>query len=152
MELRENISREVLKKGNGDVFCEIGRSATNTFIYVSWIGVQSIETMVMGGNRVLAMLRVRSCPAVLTSNRELVGPWDSALSWLVHKWAPQAKELGVSYYAHVLSHGIFGKRSFDKLRPELEPLFAVTAFEEEAPAEKWIHSKFAKDSPMHDSL
>lgn len=127
-----------LRKANGDVFCEVKRSADNAFIYVNWIGIQSLETMVMGGNQVLGMLREMTCPAILNSNRELIGPWDNAVSWLAHKWAPQAKELGVQRIAHVLSHGIFGKRSFEKLTPELVPLFRVKTFEEENLAEKWI--------------
>lgn len=138
MELTENIYNKELRKANGDVFCEIRRSSDNMFIYVNWVGIQSLETMVMGGNQVLTMLREKPCPAILNSNRELIGPWESAVSWLAHKWAPQAKALGILCFAHVLSHGIFGKRSFEKLKPELEPLFNMQTFEDEELAEKWI--------------
>jgi len=97
----------------------------------------------MGGNQVLAMLREKPCPAILNSNREQIGPWDNAITWLAHKWAPQAKALGVRYYAHVLSHGIFGKRSFEKLMPELNLLFMMKSFDDEALAEKWISLQLA---------
>jgi hypothetical protein len=141
--LTEDLYSIDLKKATGDVFCEIRRSADNTFIYVNWIGIQSLETVVMGGNQVLVMLRKKPCPAILNSNRELVGPWEHAVSWVVNKWAPQAKVLGVSYFAHVLSHGIFGKRSFEKLRPEIEQLFRVKSFEDITLAEKWISSNLS---------
>lgn len=134
----DKANRKELKKANGSVFCEVKRADDNAFIYVNWVGIQSLETIVMGANHVLAMLREVPCPAILNSNREVIGPWESAVSWLAYKWAPQAKALGVLYFAHVLSHGIFGKRSFEKLKPEFEPLFKVRHFEDEAVAEKWI--------------
>lgn len=141
--MTEDIYTKDLRKANGDVFCEIKRSADNSFIYVNWIGIQSIETMVMGWNQVLIMLRKKPCSAILNSNREMIGPWEAAVSWLANKWAPQAKALGVTYFAHVLSHGIFGKRSFEKLKPEFEKIFKMRFFEDEDLAEKWIRFNVA---------
>lgn len=138
IKLIQDVHRKELHKANGDVFCEIRRSPDNAFIYVNWIGIQSLETIVMGCNQVLNLLRERSCPAVLNSNHELIGPWEMAISWLVNKWAPQAKALGLKNFAHVLSHGIFGKRSFEKLKPELSHHFKVKSFDDETMAEEWI--------------
>lgn len=141
--MTETTNNKELRKANGDVFCELKRSADNAFIYVNWIGIQSLETMVMGGNQVLTMLREESCLSILNSNRELIGPWEIAVNWMAYKWAPQAKALGTLYFAHVLSHGIFGKRSFEKLKPEMEKHFEVKSFEDEAVAEKWIRLKLS---------
>lgn len=134
-------NKKELKKASGDVFFEAWRAPDNAFIYVNWIGIQSMETIVMGGNQVLNMLRDKPCPAILNSNRELVGPWDVAVSWLKSRWAPQASELGVRYYAHVLSPGIFGKRSFEQLHPSLKAYFKVKSYEDESMAEEWIYLK-----------
>ena len=130
-----------MKKANGDVFCEIRRSPDNAFIYVNWIGIQSLETIVMGCNQVLHLLREKPCTAMLNTNHELIGPWEFAVSWLVNKWAPQAKALGLRYFAHVLSHGIFGKRSFEKLKPELKVHLNVKSFEDIKMAEEWVRLK-----------
>ncbi|MFD3003583.1 hypothetical protein ACFS7Z_24715 [Pontibacter toksunensis] len=115
--------------------------ATNSFIAVNWIGIQSMETVVMGGNHVLSMLREKPSKGLLNSNRELIGPWDVAVSWLIHKWAPQAKELGLRYYAHVLSPGIYGQRSFRLLYPILKLKFDVETFNDDESAAEWLKEK-----------
>lgn len=132
-----------LKKANGDVFFDVRRAADNSFIAMSWIGIQSLETIVMGCNQVLAMLREKPCPKLLSSNRELIGPWEVAVSWLAYKWAPQAKSLGLRYYAHVLSPGIYGQRSFQSLYPALQLQLNIEVFEDEKEAEEWLLLKAA---------
>ncbi|CAM3417043.1 SpoIIAA-like protein [Pontibacter korlensis] len=92
----------------------------------------------MGGNHILSMLQEKPCLGILSSNKELIGPWDSAISWLVYKWAPQAKELGLRYYAHVLSPGIYGQRSFQSLYPLFREYFNLRSFNDEQAAEEWL--------------
>jgi hypothetical protein len=142
-----------LKKGNGDTFLEISRAPDNAYIYLNWIGIQTLETVVMGGNMVLTMLRERPCLAVLNSNREIIGPWDVSINWITHKWIPQAITLGLEYHAHVLSPGIYGQRSYKKLRDELERNFKSESFENEEQAEDWIRMrhlerKLLKSNPI----
>lgn len=95
----------------------------------------------MGGNHLLTMLRMQPCKGLLNSNRELIGPWDVAVSWLTYKWVPQAKDLGLRYYAHVLSPGIYGQRSFEILYPTLKREFETESFSDEESAEEWLKSK-----------
>lgn len=137
----ELLDYKELKKAEGFTFFEAGRMPDNSFIAVSWVGIQSLETVVMGSNHVLAMLREKPCAGLLNSNRELIGPWEAAVSWLAHKWAPQAKALGLRYYAHVLSPGIYGRRSFELFAPSLENSFELEAFEEESRAKAWLQSR-----------
>ncbi|WP_139237135.1 hypothetical protein [Pontibacter akesuensis] len=127
-----------LKKANGDVFFEVRRTTDNSFISMNWVGIQSLETIVMGCNQVLTMLREKPCPRLLNSNRELIGPWEVAVNWLAYKWAPQAKSLGLRYYAHVLSPGIYGQRSFQSLYPALQSQLNIEVFEDEKKAEQWL--------------
>ena len=130
-----------LKKGNGDVFFEAKRVPENNYIYINWIGIQSLETIVMGGNHILTMLRENPCQGILNSNRELIGPWEVAVNWLTHKWAPQATELGLRYFAHVLSPGIYGQRSYQSLAPDFDKQFNLRSFENEETAKDWLVSK-----------
>lgn len=132
-----------LKKANGDVFFEVRRMPDNSFLYVNWIGIQSLETMMMGSRQLLAMLQEKSCQGLLNSNRELIGPWEVAVNWLVNKWAPQAKALGIRHYAHVLSPGIYGQRSFESLYPSLKVYFHTISFNDESTAEEWLRIKLA---------
>ncbi|WP_439882613.1 hypothetical protein ACSX1A_05470 [Pontibacter sp. MBLB2868] len=134
-------NQKCLYKANGDVFFEAGKDPGNNIIYVNWIGIQSLETAVMGGNYILSMLRDHPARGILNSNRELIGPWESAVNWLVNKWAPQAKMLGLKYYAHVLSPGIYGQRSFNLLRPHLEKQLEVSDHPDEDSATEWLENK-----------
>ena len=113
----------------------------NSYIYVEWIGIQSLETVMMGGKKILAMLVEQPCTSILNSNKELIGPWNVAINWLSYRWAPQAQELGVKYYAHVLSPGVFGQRSFQLMQPVLNTHFKVKSFEDESTAEAWLQFK-----------
>jgi hypothetical protein len=130
-----------LKKANGDVFLEARRMPDNSFILANWIGIQSLETMVVGGNQILALLRERSCPGFLNSNKELIGPWEIAVNWLAFKWVPKAKLSGLHYFAHVLSPGIYGRRSFQNLYPKISGQLEVKTFEADKEAEAWLQLK-----------
>ncbi len=132
-----------LKKANGDVYFEARRLAHNDYLFVNWIGIQSLETMVMGSNHILALLRERPCRGLLNSNRELIGPWDMAVSYLAHRWAPAANALGLRYFAHVLSPGIFGQRSFDQFSKQLKDQLILKSFEEQSQAEQWLQQQLA---------
>lgn len=136
------MDKKELRKANGDVFFEAQRMADNSFIYANWIGVQSLESIILGGNLLLTMLRKQPCAAILNSNKELVGPWEVGVNWLGYKWAPQAKALGVVYFAHVFSYGIYGKKSFEAFLPFLNQHFEVCAFEDETAAREWLQQKF----------
>ena len=143
------MDKKELRKANGDVFFEATRLADNSFIKANWIGLQSLESIVMGSNLLLAMLRDKPCTALLNNNNELVGPWDVGVKWLAMKWAPQAKLFGLRYFAHVLSHGIFGQKSFQSLSPLIESKFDVRSFEDEAAAEEWIRFKIRTEKPTN---
>jgi hypothetical protein len=139
--LTETIDYTELKKANGDVYLEVRRLPDDDFIALNWIGIQSLETFVMGGNLVLSMLRERPCQGILNSNRELIGPWDTAVNWLAFKWAPQAKSLGLCCFAHVLAPGIYGQRSFKALHPNLSRVLDVKSFDDEEGAIEWLRMK-----------
>lgn len=137
------MEKSELRKANGDVYFEAIRKPDNTYILVKWIGVQSLETVVMGCNHLLRMLREKPCRALLNSNQELIGPWEVAVPYMVSKWVPTACQLGLQYFAHVLSPGIFGKRSYEVFRRQIQEhlpqgKLRLSSFEEEEMAETWL--------------
>jgi hypothetical protein len=132
------MDKKELRKANGDVFLEAERKARNAYILVNWIGIQSIETIMMGANLLLTMLRQKSCAAILNSNKELIGPWNDGALFLGSKWAPQAKKLGVLYFAHVLAPGIYGKSSFQLFQQPGQHHLHIATFETDADAENWL--------------
>ncbi|WP_266202460.1 hypothetical protein [Pontibacter kalidii] len=130
-----------LRKANGDVFCEVRRTPDNSFVATNWIGLQSLETVMIGGKQTLAMLQEKSCKGFLNSNRELVGPWEIAVNWLIQKWVPQAKAHGVRYYAYVQGPGIYGRRSFNAFYELAKHELEIKVFSEESEAEAWLREK-----------
>ncbi|AMM52345.1 hypothetical protein TH61_15710 [Rufibacter sp. DG15C] len=132
------MQKKELKKANGDVYFEAERLPDNSYILINWIGTQTLESVVMGGNHVLAMLREKPCIAVINSNQELVGPWDVAVNYLANKWAPAAHALGLKYFAHIISPGIFGQRSFEQFEKSVLVPLTVKQFEGKPEAERWL--------------
>jgi len=137
-----------LRKANGDIFFEARRHADNSYIYVNWVGRQSLESIIMGGNHLLQMLRKESCNAILNNNHELVGPWDTGAEWVVQRWAPQAKNLGVKYFAHIMSYGIYGQNTFKTIQPRLKKICEVEVFEDEGLARNWVYDKLREQAKL----
>jgi hypothetical protein len=133
--------KKELKKANGDVYFEAQREAGNSYIYVNWIGIQSLEMIMMGANQLLNMLRQRTCPGILNSNQELIGPWDDGALFLGTKWVPQAKVLGLQYFAQVLAHGIYGQRSFQTFQQVAGRHIQIKTFETDAEAAAWLKTR-----------
>ena len=114
--------------------------ADNSYILVNWIGIQTLETMMMGANQLLTMLRQQPCHGILNSNKELIGPWDDGALFLGSKWARQAKILGVLHFAQVLAPGIYGQRSFKQFYQFAQQHLQIETFATEAEAEAWLLS------------
>ncbi len=132
------MDKKELKKSNGDLFFEVERKGKNDYILVNWVGIQSIETIMMGANVLLNMLRQNTCTALLNSNKELIGPWDDGALFLGNRWAIQARNLGLLYFAHVLSPGIYGQRSFAQFEAPAQHHFQIKTFNSEIEAASWL--------------
>ncbi|MBK0402717.1 hypothetical protein I5M27_06950 [Adhaeribacter sp. BT258] len=132
------MEKKELKKANGDVFFEAMRAADNSYILVNWVGIQSLETIMLGANQLLQMLRHQPSLSILNSNKELIGPWDDGALFLGNTWAVKASILGVKNFAHVLAPGLYGKRSFQKFEQFAERYFTIETFESEVEAIQWL--------------
>ena len=134
------MDRTELRKTNGDVFFEATREAGNSYILVNWVGLQSLETIMLGANQILNMLRQRPAFAILNSNKELIGPWDEGALFLGNTWAPKARLLGVKNFAHVLAPGIYGKRAVQYFLQSAEKYLQIQTFETDQEAAEWLLS------------
>lgn len=112
----------------------------NSYIYANWIGIQTIETIMMGAGQLLTLLRRQPCPAILNSHKELIGPWESGALFMGNQWARQAKTLGVLHFAQVLAPGIYGQRSFQIFYQLAQNHFQIETFATDAEAEAWLLS------------
>ncbi|MDQ3290963.1 MAG: hypothetical protein M3Q05_06695 [Bacteroidota bacterium] len=134
------MEKKELKKANGDLFFEVCRKAANSYIHANWVGIQSIETIMLGANLVLSMLRQEPCSAILNSNKELIGPWDDGALYMGNKWVMDLNTLGVIHFAHVLAPGVYGQRSFEKFFQLAQPYLQIEVFNSDEEAEAWLLS------------
>lgn len=132
------MDKKELRKANGDVFFEANRKIGNSYIYVNWIGIQSLESIMMGGNLLLNMLRHKACSSILNSNHELIGPWEEGALYLGNNWASSARILGLLNFAHVLSPGIYGQRSFQKFENLATKHLHIQTFATDEEAAIWL--------------
>lgn len=132
------MDKQELRKINGDVYFIAERRADNAYIFVNWTGIQTLDMIMLGAQLLLAMLRKKPCQAILNSNKEVIGPWDEGALFLGNKWAQQAKELGLTHFAHVMAYGIYGKNSFKLFHQYAQHHLQIKKFETEQEAKFWL--------------
>jgi hypothetical protein len=129
-----------LRKVFGDVYFKAGRMPDNAFIYAQWFGVQSVETVMDGGYKVLEMMQDKSCARLLNSNKNVIGSWDMALAWAENEWAPQMRAAGLKYLAQVIPSSIYATITIENLIQRIDEEFEIRTFAEEEEAELWLRS------------
>lgn len=92
-----------LTNGFGKVYLTIAYDTANQWVYNNWIGYQTHPGIVAGANACLPLLQEHACPYLLNDNRQVTGPWDHAVEWIITDWAPRALALGLTHFAHVVS-------------------------------------------------
>ena len=127
-----------LSKIYGDVFFTASRMEDNAYIYARWFGVQSVETVMQGGYKLLEMMQARPCASLLNSNKNVIGSWDMALSWAENEWAPQMRAAGLRYLAQVVPSSIYATFSIENLIQRIDDTFEIRTFEEEEEAAAWL--------------
>jgi hypothetical protein len=129
-----------LKKANGDVFLVVERMPDNAYILAHWIGLQTLETVMQGGNYYTDMIKKQPCTKLLNSHEELIGPWNIANDWIVKEWTPKVQSLGLRYMAQVLAPGVYGQLSFHQLHQRISDKWEIKMFDKEAAAREWLLS------------
>ncbi|MBT9394251.1 STAS/SEC14 domain-containing protein [Hymenobacter sp. NST-14] len=92
-----------LTNGFGKVYLTIEYNPASEWVYNNWVGYQTYTGIVAGADACLAPLREHACPYLLNDNRQVLGPWDHAVEWIVTDWAPRAIAQGLTHFAHVVS-------------------------------------------------
>ncbi len=129
-----------LKKVFGDVFFKARRIDNGSILYAQWYGVQSVETVMQGGYKMLDMIKETPYTKLLNSNKNVVGSWDMALDWAENTWTPQMKAAGLRYLAQVLPTSIYATLTIECLIQRIDNNLEIRLFEDEAEAEAWLRS------------
>lgn len=92
-----------LLNGFGNVYLTIDYDTANHWVCNEWIGAQTYVGIVAGADACLLPLREHQCAYLLNDNRRVTGPWDHAVDWVAHNWAPRAIAQGLTHFANVAS-------------------------------------------------
>lgn len=130
--------RRELIDSSDNVYLTIEFDEENHWIYANWIGVQPPEKVVQGCQAIIDFLRESICPHLLNDNSAIVGSWSASNEWIAQHWIPQAIELGLKRFAHVISPGLFGQASAAEMLMRVGARFEMRIFQDLQSAQSWL--------------
>ena len=73
------------------------------WLYVDWVGIQSIDNVKDGCDQILRLLQNRPADSVLNDNTHAEGVWTQAAEWVGSEWVPRMRRAGLQRFAWVRS-------------------------------------------------
>jgi hypothetical protein len=132
--------RTELTNGFGKVYLTIEYNAGGHWVYNNWIGYQTHAGIVAGADACLQPLREHACAYLLNDNRQVLGPWDHAVEWIVTIWAPRAIDQGLTHFAHVVSPESMAALSAEAMHIGIGGRLQMRIFSEINEAEAWLRA------------
>jgi hypothetical protein len=129
----------VLRNGFGKVYMTIEYDAANKWVYNNWIGYQTHPGIITGANACLQPLQEYACAFLLNDNRQIIGPWDHAVEWIVADWAPRAIAQGLTHFAHVVSAESLAALSAESMHIGIGGRLQMRVFGDMTEARSWLH-------------
>ena len=127
-----------LTNGFGKVYLTIAYDPANQWVHNDWIGYQTYAGIVAGADACLAPLRKHACPYLLNDNRQVIGPWDHAVEWIVTDWAPRAIAQGLTHFAHVVSPEALAAVSAEAMHIGISGQLEMKMFGDVEEARAWL--------------
>lgn len=93
-----------------------------------------------GADSGLHLLEEHNCTLLLNDNREVVGPWDHAVEWIVTNWAPRAIALGLTHFANVVSRESMAALSADAMHLGMDSQLQMRSFDDIDQAKAWLRA------------
>ena len=135
-----------LTNGFGKVYLTIEYDEANGWLYNNWIGYQTYIGIVAGADACLHPLRENRCSYLLNDNRQVVGPWNHAVEWIVSDWAPRAVAQGLTYFANVVSPESMAALSAEAMHLGLGGRLQMRMFGNIDEARAWLRAAQASSS------
>jgi len=127
-----------VKNQADNTFLFLEYDANNEWLYLNWIGYQTVDNVRKGVLEAIIMQRQYHFNKVLNDNRALIGPWEKANEWLEQVLVPEDQVLNLKYVAHVISPGIFGQLSIQNLQTRVANKIQIKLFEDINRAQEWL--------------
>ena len=125
----------------GKVYLTTEYDGANGWVYNNWMGYQTYPGILAGSDACLVPLRSHACAFLLNDNREVVGPWDHAVEWIVTDWAPRAIAQGLSHFANVVSPESMAALSAEAMHLGLDGALQMRMFGSIDEAKAWLRQE-----------
>lgn len=127
-----------LTNGFDKVYLTISYDHANRWVYNNWIGYQTYTGIIAGADACLHPLGQFNCPYLLNDNRQVVGPWDHAVEWIVTNWAPRAIAQGLTHFAQVVSPDSLAATSAEAMHLGIGGRLQMRMFGDIEEAQAWL--------------
>lgn len=88
-----------LKSALGRVYLTINTDTVNRWVATNWMGYLTAESIKAGAQAYTDALAQSGFSCVLNDTREVRGPWDHSMDWVINEWAPNAAAAGLQHFA-----------------------------------------------------
>ncbi|QIL74962.1 STAS/SEC14 domain-containing protein [Hymenobacter sp. HDW8] len=134
--------------GFGKVYLTIEYDAVNRWVYNNWIGYQTYIDVMAGADACLHPLRAHACAYLLNDNRQVIGPWDHAVEWIVTNWAPRAIAQGLTHFAQVVSPESMAALSAEAMHIGIGERLQMRMFGDIQEARAWLRQVQEQEARM----
>ncbi|WP_266205724.1 hypothetical protein [Pontibacter kalidii] len=110
------------------------------WIYANWRGYQNYESVVLGCEKLLELMKEKACFRILNDNTHVEGQWSTAAGWVAADWFPRMRASGLQVFAWVYSPSVFSRLSVDKSIKLAEFPDYIKVFEDIALAKDWLRA------------
>ncbi|OON67062.1 STAS/SEC14 domain-containing protein [Hymenobacter sp. CRA2] len=128
-----------LKSSLGRVFLTVTTDTENRWIDVNWQGYLTASNIQEGAHAYTTALAKAGFACVINDTREVRGPWDHSMDWVINEWAPNAAKAGLRYFAMITSPETLAEGSAAAFYDQLTA-FKAQVFTSRQAAEAWLRS------------
>ena len=123
----------------GKMFLTLEYDDFHHWLVSAWMGYLTVENVIEGGNACIDALKANNCHYLLNDNRQVVGPWNHAVEWIVHDWTPRAFASGLTHIAHVVADtDSLAAISAAMMQPKVNSSFKMRIFCNQEEAVNWL--------------
>ncbi len=99
------------------------------WLYVNWVGFQTVRSVMDGCEQMLTLLKEKDCAKVLNDNTYVEGIWSGAARWGADSWFPRMREAGLEWFAWVYAQSVLSQLSTNKTLSLMEPHYIRTFYD-----------------------
>lgn len=134
--------KQTLQNSLGRNYITVEQDTANRWISVDWMGYLTTDSIKTGARAYMDLLARSGYQAVLNDTRNVLGPWDHSMDWVINEWAPNAAAAGLRYLAMISTPDSMADSSAATFYAQLKA-FETRIFDNEIDAKAWLRQSLA---------